>query len=262
MDAEELIQQLDYAAVKRGTTRATQQRDTFLEMLAGLLPDVGSAKNFNIYGPSPIGRHGKSGVHVRVPYGEVPLRQLSFGYQTMTAWLADIAWQLFRHYPDSAHPLAEPAIVLVDEIDLHLHPRWQRELQKLLVAHFPAVQFVATAHSPLMAQAAMGLNLAVVLRDGDTACIHNDPSVIDNWRIDQVVTSELFGLTPWSPDVQSKLDEQGELTQKSRRTARDNRRLEELERFARALPTGLPPALEQAMDIILRAASTIGRPGS
>ena len=193
VDAEELIQQLDYSAVKRRTKLASQQRDTFLAMLARLLPDVESAGNFVMYGPSPIGRQGKSGVHVRVPYGEVPLRQLSFGYQTMTAWLADIAWKLFRHYPDSANPLGEPAIVLVDEIDLHLHPRWQREIQKLLAEHFPAVQFVATAHSPLMAQAAMGLNLAVVQRDGDTACIHNDPSVIDNWRIDQVVTSDQIG---------------------------------------------------------------------
>jgi predicted ATP-binding protein involved in virulence len=262
VDAEELIQQLDYSAVKRRTKLARRQRDTFLAMLARLLPDVESAERFVIYGPSPIGRHRKSGVHVRVPYGEVPLRQLSFGYQTMTAWLADIAWQLFRHYPDSAHPLGEPAIVLVDEIDLHLHPRWQREMQKLLAEHFPAVQFVATAHSPLMAQAAIGLNLAVVLRDGDTACIHNDPAVIDNWRIDQVVTSELFGLAPWSPDVQGKLDEQAQLVQKAKRSSRDNRRLEELELFASSLPTGLPPALEQAMDIIHRAASAIGRPRS
>lgn len=260
VDSEELIQQLDYAAVKRKTKLATQQRDTFLAMLARLLPDVASAESFVIYGPSPIGRQKKQGVHVRVPYGEVPLRQLSFGYQTMTAWLADIAWKLFRRYPDSVHPLGEPAIVLVDEIDLHLHPRWQRELQKLLAEHFPAVQFVATAHSPLMAQAAMGLNLAVVLRDGDSACIHNEPAVVDNWRIDQVVTSELFGLAPWSPDVQGKLDEQAQLVQKAKRTSRDSRRLEELEIFASSLPTGLPPALEQAMDIIQRAASAIGRP--
>ncbi|MEX3815969.1 AAA family ATPase [Paraburkholderia sp. BR13439] len=262
IDAEEVIQQLDYAAVKRKTKLARRQRDTFLAMLAQLLPDVESAENFVIYGPSPVGRNLKRGVHVRVPYGEVPLRQLSFGYQTMIAWLTDIAWQLFRHYPNSSHPLGEPAIVLVDEIDLHLHPRWQRKLQKLLSEHFPAVQFVATAHSPLMAQAAIGQNLAVVLRDGDTACIHNDPSVVDNWRIDQVVTSDLFGLAPWSPDVQEKLDEQAQLVQKTDRTSRDNRRLEELEHFASLLPTGLPPALEQAMDIIQRAASAMGRPKS
>lgn len=260
VDSEELIQQLDYAAVKRNTKLAIQQRDTFLAMLARLLPDVASSENFVVYGPSPIGKQKKRGVHVLVPYGEVPLRQLSFGYQTMTAWLADIAWRLFRKYPDSAHPLGEPAIVLVDEIDLHLHPRWQRELQKLLAEHFPAVQFIATAHSPLMAQAAMGLNLAVVLRDGDSACIHNDPSVVNNWRIDQVLTSELFGLAPWSPDVQIKLDEQAQLVQKRRRTARENRRLKELEVFAGALPTGLPPALDQAMDIIQRAATALSRP--
>ena len=55
VDAEELIQQLDYAAAKRKTKLANQQRDTFLAMLARLLPDVESAEKFVIYGPSPIG---------------------------------------------------------------------------------------------------------------------------------------------------------------------------------------------------------------
>jgi predicted ATP-binding protein involved in virulence len=261
VDAEELIQQLDYAAFKRNTKRARQQRDTFLEMLARLLPDIESSKNFVIYGPYPMGRRQKSGVYVRVPYGEVHLRQLSFGYQTMLGWLADMAWQLFRNYPDSEHPMREPAIVMVDEIDLHLHPRWQRELPKLLAMHFPAVQFVATAHSPLMAQASMGSNLAVVKRDGDsdTVCIVNDPNVIENWRIDQVVTSNLFGVeTPWSPDVEARLEEQGHLANKAKRTAADDRRLKELERLALALPTtGVPSEIEGAMDIIRRAAAAL-----
>lgn len=50
-----------------------------------------------------------------------------------------------RH-PDSPNPLAEPAVVLVDEINLHLH-RWQRTLIGFLTERFPNTQFIATAHS-------------------------------------------------------------------------------------------------------------------
>lgn len=260
VDAEELILQLDYAALKRPTQIARRQRDTFLDMLASMLPDVGSRKNFVIRGPSPIGRRQKSGVFVKVPYGEVHIRQLSFGYQTMLGWLADMAWRLFSHYPNSRNPMNEPAIVLVDEVDLHLHPRWQRELPQLLAKHFPAVQFIATAHSPLMAQASINCNLAVVQQTDDTVRIINEPDVVENWRIDQVVTSDLFGLVPWSPDVQAKLAEQGRLAMKSKLTAADKSKLKKLERYAMTLPTGVPRDLENAMDIIRRAADALQRP--
>src|SRR5207247_817848 len=134
------------------------------------------------------------GVGVSTKDGEVPLRQLSYGYQTMMAWAFDIGWRLFRHYPDASSPLQQPAIVLIDEIDLHLHPRWQRDIRARLSIHFPNVQFIATAHSPLIAQAFLDANLAVVVRDGDHSVIENDPVKVDNWRVDQILTSELFGL--------------------------------------------------------------------
>lgn len=261
VDAEELIQQLDYAALKRNNDGAMRQRDVFLDMVAALLPDVGDRSKIEIYGPSPVRRGGKTGVHVRTPYGEVPLRQLSFGYQTMTAWLADIAWRLFTRFPASKNPLLEPAIVLVDEIDLHLHPRWQRDLRRRLTQHFPAVQFIATAHSPSMAQANMGENLAVVRRDNDAACIDNNPTVVRNWRIDQVITSELFGLaTPWPPDVEQMLEEQAKLTAKAHRSPVEQTRLEEIESSIAALPGEESPEIADAMDIIRRAAAAFSEP--
>lgn len=178
IDAEELIQQLDYAALRRDTNKSKRQYNVMINMIAALLPDIGVADNIKVHGPSPLGPAQKVGVQVRTPYGEVPLSSLSFGYQTMTAWLADIAIRLFRHYPDSANPLLQPAVVLVDEIDLHLHPKWQRQLRERLAEHFPAVQFIATAHSPLMAQSYIGENLAVVHRHGDHAVIVNEPTQV------------------------------------------------------------------------------------
>lgn len=257
-DAEELIQQLDYAALRRKTQRARRHYQVMVQMIAELLPDVGDPKNIIVHGPSPLTPSGKSGVHAKTPYGEVPIEKLSFGYQTMTAWLADIGWRLFRHYPESLNPLCEPAIVLVDEIDLHLHPRWQRQLHDRLEQHFPAVQFIATAHSPLMAQAFISGNLAVVHQVGDHADVENDPTVVAGWRIDEVITSELFGLaSPYSPDIEALLVEQRELVAKGDRSRTEEARLKEITRALLDVPKERLPEDNKAMDIIRRAAALL-----
>ena len=256
-DAEVLIQQLDYAAYKRQTKQAARQNTVMREMISALLPDIGVPENLKIYGPSPISRGGKTGVYAKTPYGEVPLADLSFGYQTMTAWLADIGWRIFQYYPTSANPLREPAIVLVDEIDLHLHPKWQRELRQKLGEHFPAVQFIATAHSPLMAQAYMSQNLAVIQCVGEGVKIENEPKIVKSWRLDEVITSELFGLpSAFPPEIEALYEEQRVLVAKSDRTRTDNSRLRELEEILIELPQS-DPADDRAMDIIRRAAAAL-----
>jgi energy-coupling factor transporter ATP-binding protein EcfA2 len=262
IDAEDLLQQLDYAALRRATTTSKRQNSVMRNMIAALLPDVEAADNIEVYGPSPLTAKQKVGVHVRTPYGEVPLSELSFGYQTMTAWLADIGYRLFRHYPESANPLLKPAIILVDEIDLHLHPRWQRQLRERLAKHFPAVQFIATAHSPLMAQAYMSENLAVVRREGDHAVIVNEPHAVAGWRLDQVITSELFGLpSAYSPEIEHKLEEQRSLRAKIHRTISEEQRLAQLDREMLELPQETDPADDEAMAIIRRAAAILERNG-
>lgn len=90
----------------------------------------------------------------------VRLHDMSLGYQTMVVWLTDFASKLYVRYPESDNPLAEPAIVLIDEIDLHLHPQWQRELLSVLSNIFPQTQFIATAHCPQPAGSAGGWRCA------------------------------------------------------------------------------------------------------
>lgn len=257
VDAEELLQQLDHAYLRvKGKGPVARQNTVMKQMLAALMPDIGSADHIVVYGPSPVTRKGKVGVHAITPYGEVAFNDLSFGYQTMAAWLADIAYRLFRHYPDSNNPLLMPAIVLVDEIDLHLHPTWQRQLRDRLAKYFPAVQFIATAHSPLMAQAYMSENLAVVRRDGDHVEIENEPRTVAGWRLDEVITSDLFGLeTPFSPDVERLLDEQRELGAVAHRSPKQEARLRELDQQLRDLPQERDERDSRAMEIIRRAAA-------
>jgi predicted ATP-binding protein involved in virulence len=80
----------------------------------------------------------------------VPFSQLSDGYRNLVAMIADITWrasQLNPHYGAEAARKAT-GVVLIDELELHLHPAWQRRVIENLLDTFPNLQFVATTHSP------------------------------------------------------------------------------------------------------------------
>ncbi len=88
-------------------------------------------------------RHGSESV-------EVPATWLSQGYQSTVSWIADlVGWFFFEH--GKPIPLDEmEGLVLIDEIDLHLHPAWQEDLIPVLKRIFPRLQFVVTTHSPMV----------------------------------------------------------------------------------------------------------------
>ncbi len=80
----------------------------------------------------------------------LPAVWLSHGYQSTISWVADLIGQVFQE-ADANVPLNEmEGIALVDEIDLHLHPRWQRTLVERLRETFPRIQFIVTTHSPMV----------------------------------------------------------------------------------------------------------------
>ncbi len=255
INAEEWLLQADYAASRapKNNTRAAKRRDQVKDILTELLPDV-----LDIRFSAPENEIGPPSVEFRTYYGWVRLKDLSLGYRTLLTWMVDLASRLFDRYPKSANPLAEPAVVLVDEIDLHLHPRWQRTLLGFLSARFPNTQFIATAHSPLVVQAAADANIVLLRRDGDHVVIDNDVERIKNWRVDQILTSELFGLeSARPPQVSPALEERKKILAKARLTKADEKRLAALEAQIGDLPTGETPEDLQAMDIIRRAATLL-----
>lgn len=79
---------------------------------------------------------------------KVSISQLSKGQQTLLVMAGDLARRLVTLNPDSDNPLDGSGIVLIDEIDLHLHPRWQQEVIPALLKTFPNLQFIVTTHSP------------------------------------------------------------------------------------------------------------------
>jgi hypothetical protein len=236
-NAEEWLLQLDYAWRKASgrTQERYKERLAQIEgLLSDILPEVEGTRFTTVGEVRPTSR-----VEFQMPYGCVPLRQLGYGYQTLIAWMVDFASRMVERYPDSPNPIAEPAVVLVDEIDLHLHPLWQRKLIGFLTERFPNTQFIATAHSPLIVQAAADANLVVLRREGDHIVIENDVATVRNWRIDQVLTSDLFGLpTARPPQIEEALKQRDALLSKSRLSARDKEELARLEEEIGGLPGG------------------------
>ena len=128
--------------------------------------------------------------------GDVRFEELGFGYQTTLTWLTDFCKRMFELYPDAENPLHEEAVVLVDEIDLHLHPKWQRDLVPTLSKIFPKVQFIVTTHSPHVLQSMEDVNLYVLRRNAESGEIEAERSNVTNftgWTVEEIlgVTMEL-----------------------------------------------------------------------
>lgn len=79
---------------------------------------------------------------------ELIINQLSDGEKCLLAMVGDLAWRFAIANPSNPTPLQGEGIVLIDEIELHLHPKWQREVIPALTKTFPNCQFVVTTHSP------------------------------------------------------------------------------------------------------------------
>ena len=74
--------------------------------------------------------------------------QMSGGYRIMLALVADLARRMAQGNPHLENPLESEAIVLIDEVELHLHPEWQQRVLSDLVRTFPNTQFIVSTHSP------------------------------------------------------------------------------------------------------------------
>jgi predicted ATP-binding protein involved in virulence len=252
INAEEWMLQTDYAyqtAKDELKSRLEKQLEQIFDVLKQILPDV---DDIHIAPATEENPHPRA--EFLTPYGWVHINSLGLGYRTAIAWMVDLAVRLFRRYPNSPDPLAEPAIVLVDEIDLHLHPRWQRTIMDFLTDRFPNTQFIVTAHSPLVVQAAQNANIVLLRREGDRVVIDNDPEIIENWRVDQVLTS-LFELpTARSVELEPLLLRREALLDKAHLSKEDKAELATLSDQIGSLPTAESPQEIKAMNIIRRAA--------
>lgn len=97
-----------------------------------------------------------------------PFYELSDGYSNTLSLIADIAYRMAVLNPQFLSDITKktPGIVLIDEVDLHLHPIWQKRILKTLKNVFPLVQFIVTTHSPSIISSAKADELLIL--DGDS----------------------------------------------------------------------------------------------
>jgi hypothetical protein len=184
--------------LRAGRTRSARLNE-FFELLRDLTP--GLAFDFADVDPSTFR------VMVKVEGGSiVPLDKLSQGMAAVHGWAGTLLQRMHeirdaaarqaqesgRHAPP---PVTEtPALVLVDEVDAHLHPEWQQKLVGLVRKHFPNVQIVVTTHSPLIIADMEKKEIFTADRDHDgTLCILPAAHEVRGRRADQILIS-MFGL--------------------------------------------------------------------
>ena len=255
-DAEDVLLNLDYRAKKSGEKQDERRLQRIIRILASVLPGIERNEDVEILGPPVFGSE-PSGVRFRTPYGSVPLSGLSLGYQTTLTWIVDLALRLYERYPENNDPLSVPGIVLIDNIDLHLHPRWQRQLMDDLTRFFPAIQFVASVHSPLIVQAAQRANLVILRESEGQVVIEYGPRSVNTWRADQILASDLFGIPVRSRSIDDLKRKRNDLLDKLDRSQDEEERLRLIEVQLETLPTAEDPRDNEAMDLIRRFATRL-----
>lgn len=188
-DFQEWLLQLDYSQ-KSGSEKSQKRLEKMHDLVrSDLFPGV---TDFSF-------KNDGDNEHVVVVFaagkdGDVRFEELGFGYQTSLTWLADLCKRMFELYPESENPLHEEAVVLVDELDLHLHPKWQRDLVPTLSKVFPRVQFIVTTHSPHVLQSMEDVNLYVLRRDetsGEITVERSDVTDFTGWTVEEILSETM-----------------------------------------------------------------------
>jgi predicted ATP-dependent endonuclease of OLD family len=197
LEADKWMRDLDYQALENNEEKK-KERDTLLDILRDdFLP-----KAIKIEGISSSGLRLKDANNVSLSW-----TAMSDGYRAALALLVDILRHMIQAFGidnlvekkvDGRLEVVHSGVVLIDEIDAHLHPEWQREIGFWLKRHFPKVQFLVTSHSPIILQAADPNGLFVLPEPGSEdeprRLTHDEYQKIIASRPDSILLSPAFGL--------------------------------------------------------------------
>ena len=159
--------------------------------------------------------------------GPVALEDLSDGYQNVAAWVGDLLYRTTVAFDDYSDPLATRGLLLIDEIDLHLHVKWQRRLRRFLECKLPQFQIVATTHSPMTAQQAGPGEVHILARPSAEAPPQLQPyeGAPDRLGLHQLIEPFFDVDTVDSESLATCKDEYRKLRAKKRRSADEEQRL-------------------------------------
>ncbi|PAX52395.1 AAA family ATPase [Brunnivagina elsteri] len=132
------LEDLENEERRDNPTFLNPQLDTVRQAIYSVLPDF---SNLRI-------RRSPLRMTVIKDSREIIINQLSDGEKCLLAMVGDLAWRLAIANPSNPKPLQGNGVVLIDEVELHLHPKWQREVIPALTHTFPNCQLIVTTHSP------------------------------------------------------------------------------------------------------------------
>jgi hypothetical protein len=143
-------------------------------------------------------------IYVRQNGRLVAMKDLSVGYKSVIAMVCDIIREMLCHYDNLEFA---SAVVFIDEIETHLHPRWKMQIMTLLRRAFPRIQFIATTHDPLCLRGMYDGEVFVLQRSAEDQVerVEDLPS-IRGMRAEQILTSEFFGLGSTDPETDARLE--------------------------------------------------------
>lgn len=187
---------LDYRQAKEKDPKAMQQKEMGVSAINALLPTGVRFDRIDTDGRILFDVNGS----------KVPTISLSDGYRSVLALAGDLVWRLISSFPNSKNPLHERGVVLIDELDIHLHPVWQRSIAQWLQDQFPNLQFIVSTHSPMVAAGAgpQALTLKISKEKASALPVTQSLFAMD---VDDILKSEAFDLvSTYSPQTQEKLD--------------------------------------------------------
>ncbi len=215
---EQWFVHLDYRVAKsKGDPVAERQQELGIQAINQVLPE--DAKFDSV---SADGR-----ILFNVKGQRVPTLGLSDGYRSVIALAGDLIWRLLMAFPESNAPLTEEGTVLIDELDIHLHPMWQRQLPGLLRRIFPNIQFIVATHSPFIAAGAGEDAVTYRLNREDGAIVVAQIRDLAFLSIEKVLQSPAFELVSlFSEETQDRIDRYYTLRKKARRTPQEEKDLQ------------------------------------
>ncbi|MCH8151221.1 MAG: AAA family ATPase [Planctomycetes bacterium] len=163
------------------------------------------------------------------PDGKMPLDVLSQGTQSLIQWLARLLIGYAKQYDFPARLRDKPGILIIDEIDAHLHPSWQRRILPAVTTHFPSLQIFCSTHSPLMLAGLRAGQVHLLARDrkGKVTISRNDTDIL-GWSADEILTGFLGVESATDLDSEKTLQRLQELRAKKRLTGKQRAELESL----------------------------------
>lgn len=173
----------------------------------------------------------ETGMELRGAWGSMHVHGASDGYRSTSNWILDLIGWAILSGQDNLQEIS--GVVLIDELEQHLHPRWQQMIAARLMAQFPRIQFILTTHTPLLASAAADSNesrLVKLFRTEETIDAKRvSNELLRGLRADQVLTTEAFGLaTSLSPHASAQRNRFVELAELETRTETEDEELQVL----------------------------------